>query len=68
MKQIVPEFSHAVNRKPCGVRGYTTNGDRKRAIAMLIRKRGPMRFVCYPDVQARFAVMYSSADVTVVLP
>lgn len=43
------------------VRGYTSHGNRKRAITML-RKHGFNYFVCFRDVNSEFALMYSTAE------
>jgi hypothetical protein len=64
MKTIIAEKTNdklLPNGRRPGVRGYTSAGARKAAIAQLA-KRGFNYFVCYRDVQAEFALTYSVAD------
>jgi hypothetical protein len=44
-----------------GFRGYSSAGDRRRAVAALI-KCGFNYFVGYHDTQSRFALNYGNAD------
>lgn len=47
--------------KELGIRGYASDGDRNRAIAML-RKCGFNHFVCFRDVRSAFALTIGYAQ------
>ena len=70
MIHIVKDRPIIVDRKYigfCGIRGYSSNTNRKRAIKQMIRHGTAQRFVCFKDVNSEFAVSYMPSYVLTVL-